>query len=226
MAEGANRRLTTIVAADIAGFSRLVGADEEGTLATLQAHRTDLIDILITQHGGRVANTAGDSILMEFPSAVNAVRCVIAIQQGMDGRNSALTQTERIEFRIGINVGDVITQGDDLLGDGVNVAARLEGLAEPGGICLSHTVHDQVRDRLDELFEDLGEQEFKNVARPVRVWKWSPTVSDKAVSVDAIALPLPDKPSIAVRPFDNMSGDPVQEYFADGIAEDVITALS
>ena len=215
------------MAADVAGYSRLVGADEEGTLAALLSHLTELIDDLIAQHGGRVANTAGDSILMDFPSAVNAVRCAIAIHQGMDGRNSALAQTERIEFRIGINVGDVIAQGDDLLGDGVNVAARLEGLAEPGGICLSHTVHDQARDRLDELFDDLGEQEVKNIARPVRVWKWSPTVSEKAASVTTEQpLPLPDKPSIAVLPFDNMSGDPEQEYFADGIAEDVITALS
>ncbi len=227
MAAGTRRRLTTIVAADIAGYSRLVRADEEGTLAAIRAHRSELIDDLIAKHGGRVANTAGDSILMEFPSAVEAVRCSIAVQQGMDERNAELSQAERIEFRIGINVGDVIAQGDDLLGDGVNVAARLEGLAEPGGICLSHTVHDQVRDRFEALFEDLGNQEVKNIARPVRVWQWSPKTSNEADPVKReTALPLPDKPSIAVLPFDNMSGDPEQEYFSDGISEDIITALS
>ena len=176
MADGTQRRLTTIVAADITGYSRLVGADEEGTLTALRAHRSELIDVLITQHDGRVANTAGDSILMEFPSTVDAVRCAIAIQQGMAARNSAVTQERRIEFRIGINVGDVIVQGDDLLGDGVNIAARLEGLSEPGGIALSSNAHNYVEGRVDTPFADDGEHKVKNITHPVRVWRWHPNL--------------------------------------------------
>jgi adenylate cyclase len=228
VAKGTQRRLTTIVAADIAGYSRLVGADEEGTLAALQGHRDELINELIGQYGGRVANTAGDSILMEFPSTVDAVRCAISIQQGMEARNTDVSPEGRIEFRIGINVGDVIVQGDDLLGDGVNIAARLEGLAEPGGIALSSNAHEYIDGKVKSGFTDGGEHAVKNIARPVRIWRWRRNGDDELSipTTTEAPLPLPDKPSIAVLPFDNMSGDPEQEFFADGIAEDVITALS
>ena len=165
------RRLTTIVAADVAGYSRLTAADEEGTLAALRAHRIELIDPKIAEYRGRIANTAGDSLLIEFPSVVEALRCSIDVQSAMAARNSEVPEDQRIEFRLGINVGDVIEQEGDLLGDGVNVAARLEGLAEPGGICLSRTARDQVRDRMDIALEDLGEVEVKNIARPVRVFR-------------------------------------------------------
>jgi adenylate cyclase len=223
-----NRRLAAIVAADIAGYSRLIGQDEEGTLRALRSHRAELLDPLIEQHGGRIANTAGDSLLLEFPSAVDAVRCSIAVQEGMSGRNSDVDDDHRIAFRIGINVGDVVAQGDDLLGDGVNVAARLEGLAEPGSIALSDDAYRQVRDRLDVEWLDSGEHEVKNITRPVHVWRWSLSVQrpTEIVSNDGKPLPLPDKPSIAVLPFDNMSGDPEQDYFSDGITEDITTELS
>lgn len=171
MSDRAQRRLAAIVAADVAGYSRLVGADEEGTLAALRAHRVELIDPLLEQHGGRVANTAGDSYLLEFPSAVDALRCAMAVQTGMVERNTSVPPDRQIQFRVGINVGDVVTEGEDLLGDGVNVAARLEGLAEPGGICLSRAARDQVRDRLELTLEDLGEVEVKNIVRPVRVFR-------------------------------------------------------
>ena len=228
MAEGTQRRLAAILAADVAGYSRLVGADEEGTLSALQAHRNELIDGLIEQYGGSVANTAGDSILMEFPSAVDAVRCAVAIQQGIATRNIEVPQERRIEFRIGVNVGDVITQGKDLLGDGVNIAARLEGLSEPGGIALSSNAHEYIEGKVKILFSDDGEHEVKNIARPLRVWRWQPSGNYEVLisTANSAQLPLPDKPSIAVLPFNNMSGDPEQEYFADGMAEDIITALS
>ena len=222
-----NRKLAAIVAADIAGYSRLIGQDEEGTLRALRAHRSELIDPLIESHGGRIANTAGDSLLLEFPSAVDAVRCSVSVQDGMAERNRGFKAEAHISFRIGINVGDVIAQGDDLLGDGVNVAARLEALAQSGGICISGNVHEQVRDRLDIPFENLGEQEVKNVARPVRVWQWLPTASIiMETATDEAPLALPDKTSIAVLPFDNLSGDPEQEFFTDGMTEDIITELS
>jgi adenylate cyclase len=222
------RRLTTIVAADVAGYSRLVGLDEEGTLQALRSHRQELIDRLIDEHGGRIANTAGDSILAEFPSAVEAMRCSLAIQQGLLERNGGIEADRQIHLRIGINVGDVIEQDGDLLGDGVNIAARLEGLAEPGGICLSRTARDHVRDRLDVLLEDLGEIEVKNIARPVHVFRVN--VYDVAPSDPGTARSdgnaISNHPSIAVLPFTNMSGDPDQEYFTDGISEDIITELS
>jgi adenylate cyclase len=220
--------LAAILAADVAGYSRLVGADEEGTLAALRAHRDGLIDELIGQHSGRVANTAGDSILMEFPSAVEAVRCAIAIQQGMEVRNNDVSPEDRIEFRIGINVGDVIVQGDDLLGDGVNIAARLEGLSEPGGIALSSNAHEHIEGKVKSHFTDGGEHDVKNITRPVRVWRWRRNDDDElsSTTTSEAPLPLPDKPSIAVLPFTNMSGDPEQDYFADGITEDIITGLS
>ncbi|MBT5192553.1 MAG: hypothetical protein HN732_17195 [Rhodospirillaceae bacterium] len=229
MPEGTQRRLTTIVAADIAGFSRLIGIDEEGTLAAQRGHRTELIEPLLAEYHGRIANTAGDSFLFEFASAVEAVRCAVAVQEGMVTRNGDIPDESRIEYRIGINVGDVIADGDDLLGDGVNIAARLEGLADPGCIYMSHTARDQIRDRLEIELEDPGDIEIKNITRPVRVWRWSSNselvsiVKEEAAEVE---LSLPDKPSIAVLAFDNMSGDPEQEYFSDGITEDIITSLS
>jgi adenylate cyclase len=226
MTEGTQRRLTTIVAADIAGFSRLVGNDEEGTLAAQRNLRTELIEPLLAEHHGRIANTAGDSFLFEFPSAVEAVRCSMAVQDGIAERNCEIPTDRRIEYRIGINVGDVVTDGNDLLGDGVNIAARLENICEPGGIVLSDDAYRQVRDRIDLAWEDGGEHEVKNIARPVRVWRWSNNLAPKVVPSINAPLVLPDKPSIAVLPFDNMSGDLDQEYFADGITEDIITALS
>jgi len=219
------RRLAAIFAGDVAGYSRLMGQAEAGTLARLNALRRELIDPEIAEHKGRIVKTTGDGILIEFPSVVEAVSCAVAVQHGMASRNAAIPLDQRIEFRIGINLGDVIVEDGDIHGDGVNVAARLEALAEPGGICVSRVVRDQVRDKLDIAFEDLGEQALKNIARPVRVFRVRPDAAVSAVS-PAPALALPDKPSIAVLPFENMSGDPEQEYFADGMVEDIITGLS
>jgi len=221
----ANRRLAAILAADVAGYSRLMGADEEGTHERLKALRRGLLDPKITEHRGRIVKTTGDGLLVEFASVVDAVRCAVAVQQAMPERNTGVGAESRIEFRIGINLGDVIVEGDDIYGDGVNIAARIEALADPGGVFVSNTVHDQVRDRLPFGFDDLGEQQVKNIARPVRVYR----VRDTDKSASALAptvLPLPDKPSIAVLPFANISGDPEQEYFADGMVEEIITALS
>jgi adenylate cyclase len=218
----ATRRLAAILAADVAGYSLLMGADEEGTLARLNAHRRALVDPKIAEHGGRIVKTTGDGLLAEFPSVVDAVRCAVELQRGMAERNIAVPAAERIEFRIGINLGDVIVEDCDIFGDGVNIAARLEALAEPGGVLISNNVHDQVRDRLPFAFTDLGNQQVKNIARPVRVYR----VTAQEQPVPETALPLPDKPSLAVLPFQNMSGDPEQEYFADGMVEEIITALS
>jgi adenylate cyclase len=229
MTQRLQRRLAAIVAMDVAGYSRLVGDDEEGTLTALRSHRDDLTDPLIVEFGGRIANTAGDSILAEFPSAVEAVRCAVAIQEGMDERNQLVPQHRQLQFRIGVNVGDVVPNGNDLLGDGVNVAARIEALASIGGICLSRSARDQVRDRLDFQFDDLGEIEVKNIDRPVRVFSIGASV---APALNATTQKKSDHepellfPSIAVLPFKNLSGDPEQEYFADGIFEDIITELS
>src|SRR5271168_1354037 len=226
MSEGrVERRLAAILAADVAGYSRLMGIDEEGTLRRLNAHRGQLIDPKISEHRGRIVKTTGDGLLVEFPSVVDAVRCAVEVQQAMPERDIAVGADNRIELRIGINLGDVIVEGDDLYGDGVNIAARIEALADAGAVFVSNTVHDQVRDRLPFVFEDLGEQQVKNIARPVRVYR----VCDAVAAARAPAppsLPLPDKPSIAVLPFANMSGDPEQEYFADGMVEEIITALS
>ena len=222
------RRLAAIMAADVVGYSRLIRADEEGTIAALKALRADLIDPKIAEYHGRIVKLMGDGMLVEFASVVDAVRAATETQQAVAQYNSELPQDKRIEFRVGVNLGDVIVDGDDIHGDGVNVAARLEGLAKPGGICVSDAVHDQVRNRIDLAFEDMGEQEVKNIDRPVRVWRWLPdgdvTAGDAATPEKSLLVP--DKPSIAVLPFDNMSGDPEQEYFADGITEDIITELS
>ena len=266
MAEG-QRRLAAIVAADVAGYSRLMGADEEGTIATLRGHRADVFDPKIAQYHGRIANTAGDSLLIEFPSAVDALRCAIEVQAEIAARNQEIPQDRRLEFRIGINVGDVVAEGDDLLGDGVNVAARLEGLAEAGGICLSRTARDQVRDRMEIALEDMGEVEVKNIARPVRAFRvlgegeavatavpaggkapwlkyaavivaifaviaggglwWGQQQSDfSPADRSKMALALPNKPSIAVLPFDNLSGDKSQDYLGDGMTDHIISAIS
>jgi len=219
------RRLAAILAADVAGYSRLMGADEEGTLERLKALRRELLDPQIAEHKGRIVKTTGDGLLVEFASIVDAVRCAVAVQQAMPERNTGIGADDRIELRIGINLGDVIVEGDDLYGDGVNIAARIEALADAGGVFVSNTVYDHVRDRVPFVFEDLGEQQVKNITRPVRVYR----VRDAAVKAPeqpAPVLPLPDKPSIAVLPFQNMSGDPEQEYFVDGMVEEIITALS
>jgi adenylate cyclase len=218
------RRLAAILAADVVGYSRQMGADEEGTLAALKAIRHELGDPKVKEHRGRIVKTTGDGLLIEFASVVDAVRCAVEVQQAMAERSAEVPQEKRIEFRIGINLGDIIRDGRDIFGDGVNIAARLEALAEPGGICVSRVVHDQVRDKLDLVFEDMGEQQVKNIARPVHVWRIGP--GTKPVVSPSSPLALPDKPSIAVLPFANMSGDPEQEYFADGMVEEIITALS
>ncbi|HKO06398.1 MAG TPA: adenylate/guanylate cyclase domain-containing protein, partial [Alphaproteobacteria bacterium] len=220
------RRLAAILAADVAGYSRLMGADEEGTLARLKAHRRELIDPKIKEHRGRIVKTTGDGMLVEFASVVDAVRCAVDVQRGTAERNADVPPEKRIEFRVGINLGDIIIDGDDIHGDGVNIAARLEGLAQPGAVYISGTAYDQVRDKLDLAFEDMGEQQVKNIARPVRVFRIPAPVSGQPTASAEPVLALPDKPSIAVLPFENMSGDPEQEFFSDGMAEDIITALS
>ncbi len=268
-----SRRLAAILAADVAGYSRLMGADEEGTLAVLTAHRTELIEPCIARHDGRLVKTTGDGLLVEFASVVDAIRCAVAVQDGMAERNAGTPEDSRIVFRIGVNLGDIIVQDDDVFGDGVNVAARLEGLAEPGGVLISGLVRESIGNKLDLGFEDLGARDLKNIAEPVHVyrllsdagaagrivvapatrlrrWKWpaaviavivvavmiaghfeffpirSPGPESEPAAPDRIALALPDKPSIAVLPFDNLSGDAGQDYFSDGITEDIITELS
>jgi adenylate cyclase len=217
------RRLTAILAADVAGYSRLTGLDEEGTHTRLQDHLRSLVDPKIAEHRGRVVKNTGDGLLAELGSIVDAVRCALAVQRGMGERNKDLPPDERVEFRIGINLGDIILDDGDIFGDGVSVAARLEGVAEPGGICLSDDAHRHVRGKLDVAFEDAGEQRLKNIPWPVRIYRIRPGGGAPAPRQ---ALTLPDKPSIAVLPFQNLSGDPEQQYFADGMVEDVVTALS
>jgi adenylate cyclase len=219
------RRLAAILTADVAGYSRLIGADEGGTLERLRALRRELFDPKIAEYKGRLVKSTGDGLLVEFGSVVDALRCAVEVQYEMNGRNAAMPPDNRIEFRIGINVGDIVVEDGDIFGDGVNVAARLEALAEPGGICVSARVQEDAAGRLDLAFDDLGEQQLKNIARPVRAYRV--ITSDRpATPRFSTGLPLPDKPSIAVLPFANMSGDPEQEYFADGVVEDIITALS
>jgi adenylate cyclase len=220
------RRLAAIFAADVAGYSRLIGADEEGTLARLKAHRRELIDPTIAEHQGRIVKTTGDGVLAEFASPVKAVRCAIDVQHGMAERNAGVPEGQRIEFRIGINLGDVIVEDDgDIYGDGVNVAARLESIAEPGAVYISRTVRDFVDGAPELVLEDLGERELKNIARPVQVFRIAPPAG-AVTAPQAAPPPVPHKPSIAVLPFTNMSGDPEQEYFSDGISDDLITDLS
>jgi adenylate cyclase len=224
--ERVERRLAAILAADVAGYSRLMGEDEEGTLASLRAVRREVGDPKIAEHRGRIVKTTGDGLLVEFASVVDAVRCAVEVQREMAARNVAAPVERRIEFRMGINVGDIIIEEGDIFGDGVNIAARLEALAEPGGICLSAAAHEQVRDRLDLAFDDLGEQQVKNISRPVRTYAVVLGGSSRAALPVQAPLPLPDKPSIAVLPFQNLTGDAEQEYFADGMVEEIIPALS
>ena len=221
----ANRRLAAILAADVVGYSRLMGLDEEGTLAALKALRKALVDPKITEHRGRIVKTTGDGMLVEFASVVEAVRCAVDVQRGMIERNAEVPQEKRIEFRMGIHQGDIIFEDQDIFGDGVNVAARLEALAESGGVCVSSRVQEDVRGKLDISFEDMGERQLKNIVHPVRVYEITLSKPQRKTSAKP-ALALPDKPSIAVLPFQNMSGDPEQDYFADGMVEDIITALS
>jgi TolB-like protein len=221
----ATRRLAAILAADVAGYCRLIGEDENGTLQALKAIRAELIDPTFAAHNGRLVKTTGDGLLVEFSSVVDALRCATEVQAGMAQRNAPTPVDKRIDFRIGINMGDVVVEDGDIFGDGVNVAARLEALAEPGGICVSARVQEDVAGKLDLSFEDLGEQALKNIARPVRAYRVA-TGPVSATAPETPALALPDKPSIAVLPFANMSGDPEQEYFADGMVEEIITALS
>jgi adenylate cyclase len=226
------RRLAAILAADVAGYSRLMGADEEGTHERLKAHLTDLVHPKIAEHRGRVVKNTGDGFLAEFASVVDAVRCAVEMQRAMAERNAGIAACARIDFRVGINLGDVIAESEDIYGDGVNIAARLEALAEPGGICVSRVVRDQVRDRLDFPFEDLGEQSVKNIVRPVRVYALRPaSIAEQPLSgvphTAPISLPpVTPRLSIVVLPFANFSNDHEQQYFADGVTEDLTTDLS
>ena len=227
--ERVERRLAAILCADVVEYSRLMGADEEKTLAALKTHRRELIDPLIDQHRGRIFKTTGDGMLIEFASVVDAVRCAVTVQGGMEDRNANLPERERIRFRIGINLGDVMVDEGDMFGDGVNVAARIEALAAPGEICVSYSVREQIGEKLPIRFTDFGEHSVKNIARPVRVYRVEKGAEPRAEAADARpqdAFGLNDRPSIAVMPFANMSGDPEQEYFVDGIVEDIITGLS
>ncbi len=221
------RRLAAIVAADVFGYSRLMGLDEVGTARTLREHRA-ASDAVVVKHGGRIVKTTGDGLLLEFPSVVDAVECAVAVQALMTERNEGVPQNRRMLYRIGINLGDILIEGEDILGDGVNVAARLEGIAEPGSICISASAYDQVRGKVAVEFTDLGEQSLKNIDRPVRAYRVGAMAAStlSTSEPDRKALPLPDNPSIAVLPFQSMSGDPEQEYFADGLVEEIITALS
>jgi adenylate cyclase len=230
--EHVERRLAAILAADVAGSCRLIGIDEEGTLAQLKALRKTLFDPKITEHHGRIVKNTGDGALVEFASVVDAVRCAVEVQRGVTKRNTDVPQVRRIEFRIGIHVGDIIIEEDDIFGDGVNIAVRLEGIAEPGGICISDDAHRQVRGKVALDYNDMGPQVLKNIADPMRVWHVGVNglaalkVPNRRSVGDIELLALPDRPSIAVLPFQNMSSDPEQEYFADGIVDDITTALS
>jgi adenylate cyclase len=226
------RRLAAILAADVAGYSRLMGADEEGTHERLKAHRRELVDPKIGEHSGRIVKTTGDGILAEFPSVVDAVRCAAELQRAMIDRETRMPEDRRIRYRVGINLGDVIVEEGDIFGDGVNVAARLEALAEPGGICISRMVRDQIRDKLPFAFDDVGEQSVKNIARPMRVYALRGEAIADLPAPSTTAAPPISQPAVAPRlsivvlPFANLSNDPDQQYFADGITEDATTDLS
>jgi TolB-like protein/Tfp pilus assembly protein PilF len=220
--ERAQRRLAAILAADVVGYSRLMGEDEAGTLAALKARRHDVLNPLVSKHQGRIFKTTGDGVLVEFGSAVNAVQCAVDLQQGMAAANANQPEGRHIVLRIGVNLGDVMVEGSDLYGDGINIAARLEAVAEPGGILISGTAYDYVRNKVKLGFEDLGAQTLKNIVEPVRAYR---VIGTPAVAIPA-SKPVSDKPCIAVLPFTNMSGDPDQAYFSDGITEDIITDLS
>jgi adenylate cyclase len=224
-APSVERKLAAIFAADVAGYSALMARDEVGTLRRLTAYRV-IIDRLIASHRGRIFNTAGDSLVADFASAVDAVQCAVAVQDAIAKANGDRPADEPMWFRIGVHVGDIMVQGENLFGDAVNIAARLEALSEPGGICISGVVRDHIGTKLPLSFADLGEQQVKNIAQPIKAYRIGSEISPIASPVAGSALPLPDKPSIAVLPFQNMSGDPEQEYFADGMVEEIITALS
>src|SRR5246127_3233126 len=227
--EHVERRLAAILAADVAGSCRLIGIDEEGTLARLKALRRTLFDPKIAEHHGRVVKNTGDGAIAEFASVVDAVRCADEIQRGMTEQNIDVPQDKRIELRIGIHVGDIVIDENDIFGDAVNIAVRLEGIAEPGAVSISDDAHRQIRGKVEITFEDMGSQSLKNIAEPMRVWRVriGPSSSPAMVSNPPTETPaLPDRPSIAVLPFQNMSGDPQQEYFTDGMVEELITGLS
>jgi len=230
--ERVERRLAAVLAADVAGYSRLMGRDEERTLANLKSFRKTLVDPAIAAHRGRIVKTTGDGMLVEFASAVDAARCAVEVQRGMAGQNSDVPQDLRIEFRIGIHVGDIIIDDNDIFGDGVNIAARLEGIAEPGGVCISDDAHRQIRGKIDIAFDDIGEQTLKNIAEPMRAWhirlvsEAGPAIRSSPSPIRVQDLALPDKPSIVVLPFDNMSAEAGQDYLADGIVETITAALS
>ena len=229
--ERVERRLAAVLAADVAGYSRLMGVDEEGTLARLKEIRKTIVDPMIAAHRGRIVKTTGDGVLVDFVSAVDAARCSVEIQRGMAAQNADVPPDIRIEYRIGIHIGDIIIDENDIFGDGVNIAARLEGVAEPGGVCISDDAQRQIRGKVDMTFDDIGPKNLKNIVEPVRAWRLRRSGGGtnaliKSPSESASPLALPDKPSIAVLAFQNMSGDPDQEYFADGIVEDIITALA
>src|SRR6202049_4964132 len=229
-ADQVERRLAAVLAADVAGYSRLMGIDEEGTLARLKAAKKAFVDPAIASHRGRIVKTTGDGMLVEFASAVDAARCAVEVQRGMSRQNADVRQDLRIEFRIGIHVGDIIIDDNDIFGDGVNIAARLEGIAEPGGVCISDDAHRQIRGKIDITFDDIGEQTLKNIAEPMRVWHMrlggeaAPAIRSSSFSIHVKDLALPDKPSIVVLPFDNMSAEAGQDYLADGIVEAITAA--
>ena len=226
------RRLAAVLAADVAGYSRLMGRDEERTLANLKSFRKTLVDPAISAHRGRIVKTTGDGMLVEFASAVDAARCAVEVQRSMAGQNADVPQDLRIEFRIGIHVGDIIIDDNDIFGDGVNIAARLEGIAEPGGVCISDDAYRQIRGKIDIAFDDIGEQTLKNITEPMRAWhirlagEAAPEIRSSPTPIRVLDLALPDKPSIVVLPFDNMSAEAGQDYLADGIVEAITAALS